>query len=504
MHSDIVIRSKNIFTGSELLDGFLVISDGIITRVDNGDGKEYCQETTEYIDASEGLVTPGLVDTHCFFTGLYVNSYGKDLKGCSSVTEIIELISTCDEDLFVGRNTPAELFGSLNHLELPEDIAVVIFDQDNERFVVNRKAASKYDIASGNCNLEMYWKLIEEILDDRQRLARAIKQHNIMLSSNGVTAVKEVIFDDSYGFLDALKSVRQEGDLNLRVSVVSQPVGHDLDIPLGKNLSRTLCHENLRFAGYNMMVDGSMSQKEADLKREYLGTDFHSLRGPEYEKIRELVTEVDRNDFRIALHTQGDRAIAKTIDILSTMKKDDNGKLMNKHTMTDLEFGDPEDFIRMEQLGIIAEIYPQIQSIYESRSEKVAMIRNAVGDDISKIWNRRALQESGTVISCATDLPLLFPNLPESIFHACGGYFQEDETPFQKENTLYRLQLIKAWTTGGAKNLFDPSEKIGCLKDGYHADVVIFDQNLLEVPMRQIREAKVMKTILEGKTVYSR
>ena len=481
-----------------------MISEGIITKIGNGDGKEYCHEGTEYIDVSEGFVTPGLIDTHCFFTGHYVNSYGEDLGSCSSTNEVMNKISkTSEEKVYVGRNLSTHLFELLIKEGMPDVIPVVIFDKDNERFIVNRLAEEKYGIVSGNCNLEMYWRLIEDILTDRERLIHGIQQHNRLLSSRGVTSVKEVIFDDSYGFLDTLKLLVEDDALNLRVRVVSQPVGHELDLELGRVLQKTLTHENLKFAGYNMMVDGSMSQNEADLKEKYLGTDFHSIHVPDYKGISELVDQVDSNGFRIAFHAQGDRAIAKTIDILYKMKKDSVGKLVNKHTMTDLEFGDVEDFSRMEHLGIIGEIYPQIQSIYDNQVEKIEMITRAVGKDISKIWNRRGLSDSGTVITCATDLPLLFPSLPESLYHACGGRFRDQETCFQKENTLNRLELIKAWTVGGAKNLFEPDENLGLLETGYNADIVIYDQNLLDVPMSRIREVKVIKTLFKGKTVYS-
>ncbi len=504
MHNDIVIKSKNIFTGKEFLDGFIAIKDGVITEIGRGDGKEYCNETTKYIDASEGFITPGLSDTHCFFTGHYINSFGEDLKNYTSLSEVITIISDySDGTVFVGRHIAPDLFDLLSGDQLPQEIPVVIFHEDGEKFIVNNLAAAKFEIASGDCNLETYWKLIQEILKDAQGLIEGIKEHHHFLYSRGVTAIKEVIFDDSYGVVDALTEMIDTDSLKLRVRVVSQPVGHKLDLELGKTLQETLTHKNLKFSGYNMMVDGSMSQYEADLKEKYIGKDFHSIHVPDYEKIKDLVHQVDNHGFRIALHAQGDRAISKTIDILSEMKKDAWGKLKQKHTMTDLEFGAVEDFIRMAPLGIIAEIYPQIQSIYDDQAEKIDMIKNAVGDQVSQIWNRRGLSNSGTLISCATDLPLLFPSLPESIYHACGGYFQDMKTPFQQGNTLTRLELITAWTTGGALNLFENHEKLGMLQPGYHADLAIYEENLLEVPMSQVRDVKVVHTIINGEIVYS-
>ena len=58
---------------------------------------------------------------------------------------------------------------------------------------------------------------------------------------------------------------------------------------------------------------------------------------------------------------------------MNLSQKDENGKLINRHSITDLEFSDPTDLERMGKLGVIAEIYPQIQSI-ANRKDKLAMI----------------------------------------------------------------------------------------------------------------------------------
>ena len=63
----------------------------------------------------------------------------------------------------------------------------------------------------------------------------------------------------------------------------------------------------------------------------------------------------------------------KVLDIYDSCQKDENGKLINRHSITDLEFSDPTDLERMGKLGVIAEIYPQIQSI-ANRKDKLAMI----------------------------------------------------------------------------------------------------------------------------------
>ena len=88
----------------------------------------------------------------------------------------------------------------------------------------------------------------------------------------------------------------------------------------------------------------------------------------------------DQEGFRFSLHAQGDGAIGKTVDIFAQCQRDENGKLKNRQAITDLECSDPADLERMGQLGIVAEVYPQIMSIAD-RASKIAMIEEKIGMD---------------------------------------------------------------------------------------------------------------------------
>lgn len=84
----------------------------------------------------------------------------------------------------------------------------------------------------------------------------------------------------------------------------------------------------------------------------------------------------------------------------------------------------------MGKLGVIAEIYPQIQSI-ANRKDKLAMIEEKIGMDRGQYyWNRRKMADSNVLLSCGTDLPLLIDDIPESIYH------QSEDTSLKVENHL--------------------------------------------------------------------
>ena len=52
------------------------------------------------------------------------------------------------------------------------------------------------------------------------------------------------------------------------------------------------------------------------------------------------------------------------------------------------------------------------------RAGKIAMIEEKIGMDRGRFyWNRRKMADSGVTISCGTDLPLLYDDIPESVYH---------------------------------------------------------------------------------------
>ena len=112
------------------------------------------------------------------------------------------------------------------------------------------------------------------------------------------------------------------------------------------------------------------------------------------------------------------------------------------------------------------------------------------------------MADSNVLLSCGTDLPLLIDDIPESIYHAVGGNFPEGREPFNKQNMLTIPELLTAWSAGGAYNLYQEKE-LGTLEKGKKADIVVFDGNLFETAIEEIRSRKVEVTFLNGRIVYS-
>lgn len=116
-------------------------------------------------------------------------------------------------------------------------------------------------------------------------------------------------------------------------------------------------------------------------------------------------------------------------------------------------------------------------------------------------WNRRKMADSGVLLSCGTDLPLLIDDIPQSVYHAVGGYFPEGGEPFNKQNMLTVPELMTAWTRGGAYNLGQEKE-LGTLEAGKKADIAVLSGNIFTIPVEDARSLAVVLTMVGGKIVY--
>ncbi|NLW29702.1 MAG: amidohydrolase family protein, partial [Erysipelothrix sp.] len=211
----------------------------------------------------------------------------------------------------------------------------------------------------------------------------------------------------------------------------------------------------------------------------------------------------DENDFRFSLHAQGDGAIYKCLEIFNECKKDENGKLINRHSITDLEYSDSYDYKKMGELGVVAEIYPQIMSLY-SQQEKLDTIDLKLGVDRRKdYWNRRDMVDNNVIVSCATDLPLLYDNIPNSIYHSVYNLFLDSNTPFNPQNALTITELLKAWTVNGQYNL-NRENILGSLEIGKLADITVLSENIFNTNPSNLKNVYVISTIFDGKIVYEK
>lgn len=131
--------------------------------------------------------------------------------------------------------------------------------------MMNRKAEETYGFNPKECYPEAYHKIMPEYLNDREFIEPEFKDYMKLMNSRGVTTVKEMGFDDFYGFDSFLKEKEEQKELSLRTFFMSQPVGEGINIEHGKRMREKFQGDFIRFSGYNRMTDGTVASTKGDL-----------------------------------------------------------------------------------------------------------------------------------------------------------------------------------------------------------------------------------------------
>ena len=111
----------------------------------------------------------------------------------------------------------------------------------------------------------------------------------------------------------------------------------------------------------------------------------------------------------------------------------------------------------------------------------------------------RSLLDAGTIVSGASDWPVSSPNVFAAIYQAETR--KGPEGVLDANQCMPREAMLYAYTRNSARAL-NQQDKIGSLAPGMQADLVLVDRDLLTVTPEELRDAKVLWTMVGGITVY--
>jgi predicted amidohydrolase YtcJ len=507
----LVILSRNVFdaTGAEPLDGFVATDGNRIMAVGERAGADdYVRDATRVIDAGDRTVIPGMTDNHTFFTGWALQRLGCDLSDAhdtqQGIAALASYVETLSEDVPVfGHGWNADEFG--DDAEDALDAAfpkrpVVAFTSDRDTCWMNSAARERYGFTPDECYAEKIWRMMRDYLT-LPEMPGLYHDYMRMLNARGITQIKEMSFDDYYGFVDVMERMAASDELTVRVRLMSQPVGRGMDLDHGRKMRERLGGDFLSFSGFNRMTDRSIASGMAELKEPYLSDPTSRCAVPvEWDLIERELFAADEAGFRFSLHCQGDAAVAHVVDLYEKCRRDGRGRLVMRHAITDMEFSDPEDIERLGALGGICEVYPQIQSL-DRKGDLESMVTAQLGPERYRhYWMRRKMWESGCVVVGDTDLPLMLPSIGESIYCGCGGHFDDGGTA-RLENMLSIPQMLTAWTANGAYDCYS-EDRLGTLEPGKLADVVVLQGDVLHMDPADARGINAALTVSDGRVVY--
>jgi predicted amidohydrolase YtcJ len=215
------------------------------------------------------------------------------------------------------------------------------------------------------------------------------------------------------------------------------------------------------------------------------------------ENFAKLCIDADKLGLFVHTHAIGDLAVHEALNGYEAMRKA-NGDSGIPGSITHLQFVRPDDFARFKRLGVLAS-YQLLWAAYGTDS--VDLVKPYVAADIFP-WQypARSMLEAGTVIAGASDWPVSTPDVFKAIYQAETRKGESGEA-LNASQDLPRESMLYAYTINAAR-VMRQERSIGSIEPGKAADFALVDRDVLTVPAEQMRDTKVLATMVAGEWVY--
>jgi predicted amidohydrolase YtcJ len=325
--------------------------------------------------------------------------------------------------------------------------------------------------------------------------AHAALDYNYSL---GITAWLEPSAPESS--LRAYKMLADRGELNSEVDAFPKVLAKDPPAELAFVHKQQATYGNiphLHITGIKIFADGvaEFPSQTANLTKPYKNTGRNGELLFDQKTFNQLCIAADEAGLIIHVHAIGDGAVKAALDGIAAARAA-NGDSHLPDTLTHEQFVRPEDFPRFRELGVISAF-----QLYwaEGANDTIEILKPYVDPEIYK-WQypARSILDNGGIISGASDWPVSTANIFQAIYKAETR--KGDEGVLDPSQAMPREAMFYAYTRNSAKAL--NLDSIGVIAPGKRADLVLLDRDVLTISPEEMRDTKVMWTMVAGKTVY--
>ena len=316
--------------------------------------------------------------------------------------------------------------------------------------------------------------------------------------SLGITAWLDPLATDQV--LTAYKLLAQQGELRSQVVAFPQVFAKNPAAELAQVQKTREAYKdvpNLHVTGIKVFADGVVEypSQTAHLSKPYKNTGSNGDLLFDPRKFAELCIRADKQGLIIHVHGIGDSAVQAALDGIAAARQA-NGNSGLPHTLTHEQFVLPEDFPRFRELGVIS----ALQLLWADASQDtIEIVKPYVDADIYK-WQypARSILDNGGIVSGASDWPVSSANVFWAIYQAETR--KGPEGVLDPSQAMPREAMFYAYTRNAARAM--NLDSIGTIAGGKRADLVLLDRDVLTISPQEMRDAKVLWTMVAGKTVY--
>jgi predicted amidohydrolase YtcJ len=549
--ADILIENARVLTmnpAEPRAEAVAIRGQAIIAVGQQRDIAALAGPRTRRIDARGGTVLPGLVEAHMH---LFAGAFGLRFLHLAGVRGLPALRAKLrdyadanpTEGLLICKDTGYNLFGDgtvTTRQMLDEALAdrpVLFIAMDHHTAWANTIALEKAGLLYGSempvgnevvmaadgtasgelCEFAAYEPVMalrtsggRESLgligrEPGPELTPVQREHDLAVMKEGLK------FCASYGFtslhnmdgnfyqLELLRTLEERGELICRTEI---PFHLTPEKPLSslEDASRMQAEyrsDRLRSGRVKMFMDGVIDSGTAVLIDDYAtrpgwrGEPLHDAK-----RFTAACIDADRRGLQISVHAIGDGAIRRVLDGYEAARKA-NGARDSRHRIEHVELVHRDDLRRFRELGVVASMQPPHPpgAMDFPLNPWCAMVGEARWPGAFPL---AALRADGVPIAFASDWPVSDIDPMRGVKAALTRKPWNGDCP---DNSSTLREALHGYTAGGAWAGFD-EDRLGMLRTGMQADIVVMDCDLETLEAEAIDQARAAVTLCAGEVTW--
>ena len=505
----------------------LAVREGRVLATGNTDlADQYPSATLR--DGNGKTMLPGLIDAHGHISSLGYALLSIDVRGLQSAEQVAKNVAAYgaknpDLSWIQGRGWnqvlwPGKQFPNMADLDAEiTDRPVWLERIDGHAGWANKKAMELAGITrdtvsppGGEIIYDQQGEPSGILIDNAMRLIidiipapntaeiklalDAVSQH---LLSLGITSAHDA------GVLSSEHKVYRQladnGEMQVRIYGMYSSTEDDLQQVLNAGHSSD-SRDMYSVRSIKIYTDGALGSRGAAMLEPYSDRpDHRGLLLTSREELQRLFKLAINADFQIAIHAIGDQGNRIGLDVLEQAYESFGGRHL-RHRMEHSQVVALSDIPRFKSLDVIPSMQPT------HATSDMNMAEDRIGAERLKgAYAWQSFLKQGSRVVSGSDFPIELANAFHGIHAAVtrqdknnqpeAGWIPEEAMSL--EDTMRSFSIDAAWAA-------HQEDSLGSLTPGKWADFILLDQDIYQIPARDIWKTQVLETWLAGELVYAK
>ena len=524
----VIYTNAKVYTGDVAkpwVEAFVTEGDRLVMTGSRTEAMKWKDSNTALVDLNQKLVLPGFIDNHTHFMigGNYL--LGVDLHPAKSVAEFRSILKSYTGahpgEWVTGGNwdhegwdikklpvrqqlddvtgtSPVFVQRMEGHMAIANSIALRLAGINRDTpspeggvIVKDPLTGEPTGLLKDNA-MDLVYRVIPPASDlENDRAARRALKEAARL---GVTTVHDITGIED---LKTYQRLEKNGELTCRI-YTRLPISSYLSL-VNSGIQFGFGSDKLKVGSLKAFADGALGSSTALFYDSYVhepetkGLPMDILSNG---NLRRWAIDADKNKLQLSIHAIGDSANSEVLKIFEEIVKV-NPAWDRRFRIEHAQHVRPDALKRYKALGVIASVQP-----YHAIDDGV-WAETRIGNRVRYTYAFKSFMNAGITTTFGSDWTVAPLNPLLGIYAACTRQTLDgkNKSGWQPQEKVSVEEAVRAYTINNAFAAFEEKEK-GSLEPGKFADFVVLSENIFTIEPEQIKQVKVLKTVLGGKVIF--